>query len=162
MEQNLLPIYKLRMMFLEKINPTFFIKNADLIRRTSLAAQDYLLSGAYDEYKFMMGRHFRNLPGYIAVHKKYNLPYNPYVMTPENTTLNPGLVMDLANSLNTDIINLVVNSKGEITDMRNLPKSEVLRVYHNSQNNGTPINVLQYVPMFQIERMMLASRQITR
>ena len=162
METKLMPIFALRAMLLQQASPQCFARNHDLITRTSLAAQDYLLSGAYDEYKFMMGRHFRNLPGYIAVHKKYNLPYNPYVMTPENTTLNPGLVMDLANSLNTDIINLVVNSKGEITDMRKLPESEVLRVYHNSQNNGTPINVLQFVPMFQIERMMLASRQITR
>ena len=61
MEQNLLPIYKLRMMFLEKINPTFFIKNADLIRRTSLAAQDYLLSGAISEIYLAILLYIKNI-----------------------------------------------------------------------------------------------------
>ena len=50
METKLVPIYALRMLMLERLNPQFFAANADMILRTSLAAQDYILSGQYYEY----------------------------------------------------------------------------------------------------------------
>ena len=70
MKQKLLPIYDLRMQLLQKLNPKFYAENADTIRRSSLAAQDYFLSGTYREYDDRMGTLFKKLPGYISVHKK--------------------------------------------------------------------------------------------
>ena len=121
MEQKLLPIYTLRIMFLEKLNPIFFSKNAELIYRTSMAAQDYFLSGAYKEYNNNMGHLFKTLPGYIAIHNKYNLPYDPYSVK-YAAILNPGLVMDLTWSLKTDITNTVVNKNGSINATDKLPQ----------------------------------------
>ena len=161
MEQKLLPIYELRAMFLEKVNPNFFAQNADLIRRTSLAAQDYYMSGAYKEYDIRSGHMFRIQPGYIAVHKKYNLPYSTTI-TPNTAILNPGLVMDLAWSLKTDIINNVVSSNGEIYDISKLPQSEVLQVYHNSRTYGVPINALYLLRPSQIEKILANMRIKTR
>ena len=77
MKQKLLPIYDLRMQLLQKLNPKFYAENADTIRRSSLAAQDYFLSGTYREYDDRMGTLFKKLPGYIGVHKKYKLTKKP-------------------------------------------------------------------------------------
>ncbi len=153
MEQKLLPIYTLRIMFLEKLNPIFFSKNAELIYRTSMAAQDYFLSGAYKEYNNNMGHLFKTLPGYIAIHNKYNLPYDPYSVK-YAAILNPGLVMDLTWSLKTDITNTVVNKNGSINATDKLPQSEILQVYHNSKENGIPINAIHMLMPHQIEQLV--------
>lgn len=154
MEQNLLPIYALRMMLLEKLNPTFFNKNKKMILGSSLAAQDYYLSGKYYEYDRRSGHMFMTMPDYIEVHHKYGLPYNPATSYRANN-LNPGLVMDLANSLQTDKINGIINSDGSIKNIKTLPQSEVLKVYHNSSINGTPINALRTMTLSQIESMLV-------
>lgn len=158
MKQKLLPIYDLRMQLLQKLNPKFYAENADTIRRSSLAAQDYFLSGTYREYDDRMGTLFKKLPGYISVHKKYKLPYNPSL----TTTVNPALVMDLAWSLRTDMINGVVDANGNIKSISLLPQSRVLHVYHNTKNNGMPINALFSLNSLQLEQMLIASQKRTR
>lgn len=163
MENKLLPIYALRIKLLEKINPEFFIKNADMIKRTSLAAQDYVLSGTYKEYNRSMGRTFKILPGYINVHKKYNLPYSPdtSALIPD-MPLNPGLVMDLAWSLTTDKTNGIVDANGALKDVYQMPESEVLRVYHNSSASGTPINALYLMTITQVQTLLENLNQNTK
>ena len=161
MKQELLPIYALRMMFLEKINPQFFVQNADLIRRTSLAAQDYFMSGTYKEYDARSGRMFRTQPGYIAIHQKYNLPYSTTI-NPSTAVLNPGLVMDLTWALKTDITNNIVHPNGDIDSINKLPESEVLQVYHNARQYGIPINAMYMLMPSQIEKMMADARTKTR
>lgn len=141
MQTELVPIFKLRETLLQMINPDFFASESALIHRSSLAAQDYVLSGAFAEYKPYMGRTFRHLAGYVAVHQKYFLPYNPYV-TNERTRLHPGLVMDLAWSFNTDRTNGIIDANGNIRDSARLPESQVLAVYHNSARSGTPLHAL--------------------
>ena len=161
METKLVPIYALRMMFLEKINPLFFAQNADLIRRTSLAAQDYFMSGTYKEYDDRSGRMFRTQPGYIAIHQKYNLPYSTTI-NPSTAVLNPGLVMDLTWALKTDITNNIVHPNGDIDSINKLPESEVLQVYHNARQYGIPINAMYMLMPSQIEKMMADARTKTR
>ena len=158
MKQKLLPIYELRIQLLRAMNPKFYTANADMIRRSSLAAQDYVLSGTYQEYDTRMGTLFKTLPGYINIHKKYHLPYNPESTAP----INPGLVMDLAWSLRADMINGVVDKTGKLKNISLLPESRVLRVYHNSKFNGTPSVALSILPRHRIEDMLLATHQYTR
>lgn len=163
MKEKLLPIYALRMLLLEKLNPHFFKENAAFILRTSLAAQDYVLSGNYYEYdKDRMGHLFRTLPGYIHVHQKYKIPYNPKASLLTPYEVNPGLVMDLAWSLKTDILNGIVDQKGNIKDTKSLIGSEVLHVYHNSQLSGIPVNALGFLPTSQIQRMIALAGQRTK
>ena len=160
MQDKLIPIYAIRMMFLEKLNPRFFAANYELIRRTSLAAQDYVMSGDYQEYNLNMGRMFKLLPGYIAVHKKYNLPYNPTLAM--SGPVNSGLVMDLAWSLHQDIVGSVVTDTGDVTDVSKLPQSEVLRVYHNSSIHGTPVGALYTLLPWQVDKILNTARAQSR
>ena len=102
METKLMPIFELRAMCLKTLSPQYYARNADLIRRTSLAAQDYVLSGDIYEINPVSWSSFKNLPGYTKVHAKYNLPYATHANPFESTGLNPGLVMDLAQALKTD------------------------------------------------------------
>lgn len=159
METKLVPIYALRMLMLEQLNPNFFAANADMILRTSLAAQDYILSGQYYEYDPRTGHMFKKLPSYINIHKKYNLPYDP-----ENSMLiphiiNPGLVMDLSWAFQTDKLNGIIDDRGNISDAKRLGASEVLQVYHNSSTYGTPINALYKITKSQFETMVASTMQ---
>ena len=154
METKLMPIFALRAMLLQQAGPQCFARNHDLITRTSLAAQDYVRSGKFYEYDRRTGHAFKQLPGYIAVHKRYNIPYNPTSSQLGLSTVNPGLVMDLAWSLRTDIINGVVSPNGDIDDIRKMPLSEVLHVYHNTSASGTPINALYKITRFQAEQLL--------
>lgn len=155
MDKKLVPIYELRVKLLEKLNPNFFKENYDLILRTSLAAQDYVLSGSYQEYDKRMGRTYKRLPGYIQVHKKYKIPYNPEQLTSlVPGSVNSGLVMDLAWALRTDIINGIVDTQGNIKTPNKLPLSEVLQVYHNSYLSGTPSNAFSIYPPSQIQGIL--------
>lgn len=159
METKLVPIYALRMLMLERLNPQFFAANADMILRTSLAAQDYILSGQYYEYDPRTGRLFRKLPGYISIHKKYNLPYDPETSTLIPQSINPGLVMDLSWSFQTDKLNGIIDDRGNIRDTKRLGSSEVLQVYHNSSASGTPINALYKITKSQFEAMVASTMQ---
>ena len=85
MTTELAPIFKLRELCLATINPTFYKKNADVIHRASLAAQEYIFSGTSREYYAGLGNNFQNLPGYGAIYQKYDL----------NGNINPNLIMDL-------------------------------------------------------------------
>ena len=54
---NLVTIFQLRALLLREMNPRFYAQNADIILRSSMAAQDYVMSGTYGkEYTAPVGR----------------------------------------------------------------------------------------------------------
>lgn len=163
MKTNLLPIYKLRIILLKRANPHFFDRNRRNILRTSLAAQDYVQSGHYYEYDSRrMGVNFKQLPEYVAVHKKYNLPYLPELIVVEQNGVNPGLVMDLSWSLQQDKMHGIVDQKGNIVNAAALPSSEVLQVYHNTSVSGRPIDALKTMKPEQVKELIGLIQQKTR
>ncbi len=158
MQTELIPIFKLRDMCLARLNQRYYTKHADLIHRSALAAQDYVLSGTYaSEYKSYMGRTFKQLPGYIAVHQKYNLPYDAKASTLSAQILHPGLVMDLAWAFATDITNGIVDKYGNIIAPNYLASSEVLAVYHNTSAYGVPVNALQLLNYQQKKHFLISA-----
>ena len=155
METKLTPIFTLRSMFLQRINPRFFARNEDYITKTSLAAQDYFQSDEYGKYnRYIMGRTFKSFPGYINVHKKYSLPYNPN--TPIGTTqgINSGLVMDLTWSYGKDVSNNIIDRDGNILHPEALHNSEVLQVYHNSELSGVPASALKLLLPSELKQIL--------
>lgn len=162
MNEKLVPILALRLILLEKLKPQFVKENYKMILGSSLAAQDYILSGHYHEYDQRMGKLFKKLPEYIKVHQKYKLPYNPTQINQKNQIINPGLVMDLAWSFRTDIINGLVDSAGNIQDVTKIPSSEVLKVYHNSSEYGVPSDALYVLPPSQLRQIINQVRQKTK
>ena len=161
METKLMPIFALRAMLLQQAGPQCFARNHDLIIRTSLAAQDYVRSGKFYEYDRRTGHAFKQLPGYIAVHKRYNIPYNPTSSQLGLSTVNPGLVMDLAWALNSDMLANIVDRNGNIIAPDRLFSSEVLRVYHNSNAYGVPIDAFNAIQRPQ-RTAMLSKLQRTK
>ncbi|MBO8407086.1 MAG: hypothetical protein IAC77_01335 [Proteobacteria bacterium] len=161
METKLMPIFALRAMLLKRISPQSFARNADLIKRTSLAAQDYVRSGKFYEYDRRTGYAFRQLPGYIDVHKRYNIPYNPSSSPLDAGIVNPGLVMDLAWALNSDMLANIVDRNGNIIAPDRLFSSEVLQVYHNSSGYGVPIDAFNAIQRTQ-RTAMLSKLQRTK
>ncbi len=151
MTTELAPIFKLRELCLALVNPKFYAKNADLIHRSSLAAQDYIFSGAAREYQSYMKSSFHALPGYVAVHHKYNLKDN----------VNPNLVMDLTWSFKNDCINGIIDVHGNIKNYATLYNSRFMRIYHNTDLSGIPINAFRLYPE-QIERLLKQAEQKTR
>lgn len=150
MQQDLVPIFKIRELCLQQLNPTLFKKEYTIIHNSALAAQDYVMSGMFQEYKPQLGLGFKRLPGYIAIHKKYHLPYNP-----DNTTqINPGLVMDLAHAYQEDITNGIIDKQGNIRKPDALAQSEVLAVYHNSATYGTPSIALRLLIPSQVKHIL--------
>ncbi len=152
MQTQLLPIFQLRELCLAAINPVFYQQNATMIRNSSLAAQDYLLSGTYKrEYHSHLGRNFKHLPGYRKIHEKYSIPYNPYATSHDDESINPGLVMDLAWSFNTDIVNGIIDANGNIRNRATLPNSQVLGAYHCSAMSGTPSSAFRLLLPSQMD-----------
>lgn len=154
METKLSPIFMLRAMCLARVSPQFYTANEKLIHASSLAAQDYVLSGGYSEYSPNMGRAFKNLPQYLAVHKKYNLPYNADATIVPLQGINPGLVMDLAWSFQQDALHSIIDGHGNIIAPEKLTQSEVLHVYHNSGALGVPIDALKTITRYQFNQMV--------
>ena len=162
MQTQLLPIFQLRELCLAAINPTFYKQNAELIRRSALAAQDYILNGIYHrEYHTHIGRNFKHLPGYKEVHKKYDIPYDPYNTAGNPTAINPGLVMDLAWSFNSDTINGIISPQGDIKNPARLRDSEIMAVYHCSPVSGTPASAFTLLVPSQMDKL-IASAQKTK
>lgn len=154
METKLAPIFTLRVMCLEKISPRYFATNAEMIKRTSLAAQDYVLSKDYLEYSPYMGLNFKELPKYVAVHKKYNLPYVPKETLLKLGGINPGLVMDLAQSFRKDTLDNIIDECGNIITPNRIYFSEVMKTYHNSTASGIPVDALRNIGPTQLEQML--------
>ena len=151
MNSELAPIFKLRELCLAEVNPVFYKRNADLIHRASLAAQDYVLSGASREYNAYVNDSFMSLPGYIAVHTKYNLV----------DKVNPNLVMDLTWSFKTDLLGGIIDPQGNIKNKATLYRSRMLGVYHNSDLSGTPNSIFQLYPE-RVERLIQQATQKTK
>ncbi len=158
--RELVSIFHIRALLLREMNPRFYAQNADIIFRSSLAAQDYVMSGTYaKEYTAPVGRQaFRSLPGYIAVHQKYNLPYSPTASVRESTTLHPGLVMDLAWAFTQDLKANIIDSKGDMNIAR-LGQSEVLSVYHNSPASGVPVEKFNSISLNNFSKLMVQTNQ---
>ncbi len=154
METKLSPIFMLRAQCLQKLNPYFYNKNDKLINASSLAAQDYVFSGTHMEYSKNMGLAFHHLPGYMAVHKKYNLPYNPDSCIIPAGGIHPGLVMDLATSFNQDQAYDIIDPAGNIINPKKLFMSEVMYTYHNSIASGIPIHAFKLMSSYQLDRML--------
>lgn len=155
MQKTLVPILQIRELCLQRLNPTLFSKEYDIIHSSALAAQDYILSGTFQtEFNPRLGPTFKRLPGYIAVHQKYKLPYNPDTYTTNTVRLNQGLVMDLAHAYQDDITNGIIDKQGNIRKPEALAQSEVLAVYHNSASYGAPAIALHLLPPSQIKQML--------
>lgn len=159
MQTTLIPIFQIRELCLQKLNPILFQKEYKIIHNSALAAQDYILSGAFKEYNPRMGLSFKRLPGYIAVHKKYNLPYSPDASIRESIQLNPGLVMDLAYAFNQDITNGIIDAHGNIRKPEALGQSEVMSVYHNQATHGEPAIAFRLMTPSQITQMLRHTTQ---
>ena len=65
MQTKLIPIFQIRELCLQKLNPILFQKEYKIIHNSALAAQDYILSGAFKEYNPRMGLSFLDISRYI-------------------------------------------------------------------------------------------------
>lgn len=158
---NLVTIFQLRALLLREMNPRFYAQNADIILRSSMAAQDYVISGTYGkEYTAPVGRQaFRSLPGYIKVHNKYDLPYNSNASVREATVLHPGLVMDLAWAFTQDLNTHIIDAQGDVNIGR-LEHSEVLSVYHNTPASGIPAEGIKQISLNTFNKLMKQTKQV--
>lgn len=145
METKLAPIFKLRIICLKQTNPQYYETHKKQIRNSSLAAQDYVLSGKIYEYRPYMEKNFKELPEYIKIHKKYSLPFKPDEIILTNNDVNSGLVMDLSWSFEKDRTHLIIDEKGNIINPEKIYDSEVLKVYHNSNASGIPADALKEI-----------------
>lgn len=160
METKIVPIFQLRILCLQTINPVYYTNNKDMIIRATLAAQDYIFSGKFNEYNRTMGKNFENLPGYRAVHKKYQLRYTYHNSTTSRSVgVNPGLVMDLAYSFHLDSYRSIINKRGEIINSKKLYLSEVLNVYNNDANSGIPMDALKKISEEQFAKILYATQK---
>ena len=160
METKLAPIFKLRTICLQKISPNYYKSHEELIKRTSLAAQDYVLSGKIHEYKPSMERNFKDLPEYIKIHKKYSLPFTPDKIVLPVNGVNPGLVMDLSWSFEQDKLHSIIDSAGNIINPEKIYYSEVLKVYHNSSASGIPADAIQTVPKNIVMQIIKSAQKV--
>lgn len=151
MTTELAPIFKLRELCLAVINPKFYAENADLIHRASLAAQEYVFSGASREYHAYMGNKFHDLPGYVKIHEKYDIA----------DKVNPNLVMDLAWGFKSDCLSGIIDVHGNIKNRATLNNSRIMGVYHNTTISGTPINAFKLYPE-RIEKLLFQAQQQTK
>ena len=151
MNTELAPIFKLRELCLAAVNPKFYAKHADLIHRASLAAQEYIFSGASREYTTGIGTNFHNLPGYVKIHQDYDL----------TDKINPNLIMDLAWSFRSDFVAGIIDFQGNIKNKALLRNSRMLGVYHNSDLSGTPNSIFTLFPE-QVDRLIAKSSQKTK
>ena len=158
--RELSTIFHIRALLLREMNPRFYTQNADIIFRSSLAAQDYVMSGTYaKEHTAPAGRQvFKTLPGYIAIHQKYNLPYNPSASVRESTVLHPGLVMDLAWAFTQDLKTNIIDAQGDVNVAR-LAQSEVLAVYHNTPASGVPVEKFHSISLNSFSKLMMQTNQ---
>ena len=148
MTTELVPIFKLRELCLAIVNPMFYKKNADVIRRASLAAQEYLFSGACNEYKSYMAHNFHDLPGYRAIYEKYNL----------SGLVNDGLIMDLTWAFRSDVIHGIIDYKGNIKNNAKLYRSRTMEIYHSTTLSGIPINAFKLYPE-RINKLLVQAQQ---
>ena len=160
METKLAPIFKLRTICLQKISPNYYKSHEALIKRTSLAAQDYVLSGKIYEYKPYMERNFKDLPEYIKIHEKYPLPFTPDKIVLPVNGVNPGLVMDLSWSFEQDKLHSIIDSMGNIINPKKIYYSEVLKVYHNSSASGIPADAIQTVPKNIVMQIIKSAQKV--
>lgn len=163
MKTNIAPIFVLREICLQQISPNYYKSHQDVIRRASLAAQEYVTSGKIKEYNYSLGKNFRQLPGYLAVHEKFNLKYpmNDNDSIPVQG-VNAGLVMDLSHSFLKDKSNAIIDEAGNIIDPNKACFSEVLKVYQNTSSAGIPADALKIMSKNQFTQILDSLRQKTK
>lgn len=163
MQTKIAPIFLLREICLQQVSPNYYALHKDVIRRAALAAQEYVISGKIKEYNRSMGKDFNKLPGYVAVHKEFNLKY------PEKDTdsiptqgINSGLVMDLSWSFIKDKNDKIIDGAGNIISPEKACYSEVLKVYQNSASTGIPTDALKKMSKNEFKQILDSLTQKTK
>lgn len=149
----------MRAALLKQEKPKLFSKHYRKVIRSSMAAQDYVLSGQYSIAVQSQGARkiypLWDRPGYKENGAQYGFRYytvpSAITFTPEYYAPNPapadktmymircdelhaGLIWELAESFHNDVENGIITPTGKIKNLKLLPQSEVLRSYHNREN----------------------------
>ena len=132
MDTQLLGIFDIRAALFRRCNLKFYKQHEQDVINSSLAAQDFCLSGdldGFDPNAMTSPQMFL----YAQLHADYFVPYK-YMET--------GLVFDLAMALQSDIKSGLLGPDGKIVKPELLSSSNVLRVYHESEDSGIPVTAL--------------------
>ena len=122
---NLPQILKVRINALKEINPEKFSNSPELVLST-LAASALIKQfpdGAQPQEQDI-----------DKVHKKYHLS--------QGGDVNPFLVSDIYYAYFSDVKSGAITKSGKINDIE---KSRVMRVFHNSESNGLPIDAKETI-----------------
>ena len=135
MQTELMDIFKLRANLLKRTDPDFYKENEYQIKQSSLAAQDYYLSGNYSnrprKQDFVL---FQDIPEYNKVHTKYHLDFNMLIANNSNY-IDMRVIMFLTQALSRDIKNKIISEYGQFfTDSYDdiYRHSKVLYIAHES------------------------------
>ena len=135
MHTEMIKIFEIRGSLLKRCNPKFYKAYEQIIKQSSLAAQDFYFSGDLAEYENCSTNELSHDSFYASLHAAYNIPYN----THDSRCVNCGLVIDLANALREDIKSGILDATGGLQNPTRLQESHILQTYHNSPESGTPI-----------------------
>ena len=138
MQTNLLPIFDMRSALLRRCNLRYYRNHEQVIKNSSLAAQDLYFSGDLLTYDTDVSQVTINDSFYASLHADYNVPYNPS----DAKCVNNGLILDLARALRSDINSGILGANGEIVHPERLSASQILQVFHNSDDSGIPVTAL--------------------
>lgn len=133
MQTQLWEVFALRQFLLKKANPNF---NDELLTRSSLATQDWILSGNFFKSIPLIKDSvcLGDLPGYCDLSDKYELDFGFYPLD----GVNPGMPLCLANAYLRDYAYDRITKQGEIKvrTKAQLMKLDVLYVFQNSNKLG--------------------------
>lgn len=138
MHTQILAIFDMRGALLKRCNLRYYKQHEQVIKNSSLAAQDLYFSGDladYDSYTLSTLLH-DNI--YATLHADYCVPYN----CTDSRCVNSGLVLDLARALRSDVQSGILNTDGKIIAPNRLTQSQILQVFHNSEDSGIPVTAL--------------------
>jgi hypothetical protein len=133
-DAKLMEIFQIRINALKEVNPEKFAGEGQdkLLVASSLAAQDWIEQLNPTLENIMQDEDSKSISD---IHKKYGLD--------RGGNINPFLVKVLVFAYLNDIQNGVIDKKGNITG--DIAKSDVMRIPHNSTNNGVPANAVETV-----------------
>ncbi len=139
MKTKLVAIFEMRNALLKRCNLRFYKQNEQVIKNSSLAAQDFYFSGDLSDYDDISLSELSHDALYASLHAEYNVPYN----SSDVLCVNSGLVLDLARALRSDIDTGILGAGGDIIVPERLSKSQVLQTFHNSEDSGIPVSALK-------------------
>ena len=141
MHTQLETIFEMRNALLKRCNLKFYRQHEQVIKNSSLAAQDFYFSGDLDDYDMCSLHDLVHDSLYASLHAAYNVPYQ----SSDTRCVNSGLVLDLARALRDDINSGILGKTGEVMMPERLKESQVLHTYHNSEDSGIPVNFLKHM-----------------